>query len=296
MRRQFKSTVLSLAESDPRVLVILGDVSVYLFHDMKEKFPDRVYNMGICENTLVSVAAGLAARGFHPFVHTIAPFVTERSFEQIKLDMCYNRFGGNIVSCGASFDYTWDGVTHHCYTDLAILRLLPDIEVIQPGSRKEVDVLMRSRYDNGKTTYFRLSDHPHDIDLPVAFGEGTVLKDAGEGVTVMTAGPLLGNVLEACRDLPVNLAYFHTIKPIDRGLVERFRHTRILVVHDAFGLFESVCEIPGLDVSYQGLPDRFLGSYGKLADMRKELGLDPASLRERVQAMIRTPAGRPAGR
>jgi transketolase len=182
-------------------------------------------------------------------------------------------------------------VTHHCYTDLALLRLLPEAEVIQPGSRKEVDVLLRSRYNNGKTTYFRLSDHPHEIDLPVVFGQGVVLKDERAGVTVMTAGPLLENVLEACRDLPVNLVYFHTIKPIDRGLVERFRHTKILVVHDAFGLHESICEVPGVSAVYQGLPDRFLGSYGKIPDMRAELGLDPAGIRDRIRGMIRTEAG-----
>ena len=139
MRRQFKETLISLAEHDDRIVLILGDVSVYLFSGFKEKHPDRFYNMGICENTLVSVGAGLAAQGFRPFIHTIAPFITERSFEQIKLDMCYNGFGGNIVSCGASFDYAWDGATHHCYTDLAILRLLPGTEIIQPGSGKELD-------------------------------------------------------------------------------------------------------------------------------------------------------------
>lgn len=286
MRKQFKNTVLDLAAVDERIVVILGDVSVYLFQDFKERYPDRFYNLGICENTLVSVSAGMASQGFHPFVHTIAPFITERSLEQIKLDMCYNRFGGNIVSCGASFDYAWDGATHHAYTDLAILRLLPGMEVIQPGSRKELDILLRSQYANGNPTYFRLSDHPHDIDLPVEFGKGVVLNDAGAEVTVFTAGPLLGNVMEACRDLDVNLAYFHTIKPIDRDLVSRFRHTRILVVHDAFGLYEAVCGTPGIRATYHGLPDAFCSWYGTLHDIRKELGLDPRSIRNMIVSSV----------
>lgn len=94
---------MDLAADDDSIVMILGDVSVYLFNEFKEKYPDRFYNMGICENTLISVGAGLSSQGFSPFVHTIAPFVTERSYEQIKLDMCYNQFGGNIVSCGAYF-------------------------------------------------------------------------------------------------------------------------------------------------------------------------------------------------
>src|SRR5215510_1519961 len=98
MRRQFKNTVTELAAHDDKLIVILGDISHYLFNDFQQKYPERFYNMGICENALISVAAGLSAQGFYPFVHTIAPFITERSLEQVKLDMCYNQFGGNIVS------------------------------------------------------------------------------------------------------------------------------------------------------------------------------------------------------
>ncbi len=283
MRRQFRDTIMELAAYDDRIVMILGDVSVYLFNDFKEKYPDRFYNMGICENTLISVAAGLSSQGFFPFVHSIAPFITERSFEQIKLDMCYNQFSGNIVSCGASFDYAWDGATHHCYTDLAILRTLPGIEVIQPGSRKEVDILIRSQYRNGKPTYFRLSDNPHDIDMPVEFGKGVVLKDSGSKVTVMTAGPILGNVMDACRELDVNLVYFHTLKPIDKEIISRFKDSRILVIHDAHGLYEAVCEVPNLSVSYHGMPDEFLSCYGDLHDVRKKIALDAESITQVVR-------------
>jgi transketolase len=286
VRRQFNETVTALAEQDDRIVLIFGDVSVFLFDNFKRRFPDRFYNMGICENTLISAAAGLSSLGFHPFVHTIAPFVTERSYEQIKLDMCYNEFGGNIISCGASFDYAWDGATHHCYTDLAILRLLPGMEVIQPGSRKELDVLIRSRYDNGKPTYFRLSDHPHEVDLKIEFGKGVVIKDASAPLTVITAGPLLANVLEACSGIDVNILYFHTLKPIDRELIESYRHTQMLVVHDAFGLYEAIAQIPRLSLGYLGLPDAFCSWYGRLQDIRQRLGLDAASIRKSMLRLL----------
>lgn len=282
MRKQFRDTILDLAKSDDKIILLFGDVSVYLFNDFKIKYPDRFYNLGICENTIISAAAGLSAQGFHPFVHTLSPFISERCFEQIKLDMCYNKFGGNIVSCGASFDYAWDGVSHHSYTDMGILRMLPEMEVIQPGSRKELDILLRSQYKNGKAKYLRLSDHPHNIDLPVEFAKAAVLKGSSKKVTVMTAGPLLGNVIEACSDLSVNLVYFHTIKPIDRQAIERFRGTKILVIHDAFGLYEAICEMGDLSVSYHGLPDKFLCTYGTVAQIRKEIRLDPVSIRQTV--------------
>ena len=286
MRTQFKNTIMDLSYNDDRIVMIFGDVSVYLFNEFKEKYPDRFFNMGISENTLISVGAGLSAQKFHPFIHTIAPFITERCYEQIKLDMCYNGFGGNIVSCGASFDYAWDGATHHAYTDLAILRLLPGMEVIQPGSTKEVDILLRSQYNNGNPTYFRLSDHPHNVDVPVEFGRGVAIRDNGSKITVMTAGPLLGNVLEACRDLPVNIVYFHTIKPIDKKLIKRFCNTRILVIHDAYGLKEAISEVPELRIIYHGLPDAFNTCYGSLKDIRRHLGLDPVGIRDFVLRIL----------
>ena len=287
MRKQFKNTVMDLATNDGNIVMILGDVSVYLFNDFKEKYPDRFYNMGICENTLISVGAGLSSQGFSPFVHTIAPFVTERSYEQIKLDMCYNQFGGNILSCGASFDYAWDGATHHSYTDLAILRLLPGMEVIHPGSNKEIDALIRSQYKNGKPTYFRLSDNPHNIDIPdIEFGRAVVLQNCNSNLTVMTAGPILENVFEACKKLDVNLVYFHTIKPIDREIITAFKHTSILVIHDAFGLYEAVCEVPDLSVSCYGMPDKFCSWYGTLPGIRKKIGLDVESLSQTIQKRL----------
>ncbi len=274
---------MDIAENDAGIVLLLGDVSVYLFQDFKEKYPERFYNVGICENTMISMAAGLSSQGFVPFVHSIAPFVTERSYEQLKLDACYNQFGCNVVTCGASFDYAWDGPTHHCYTDLAILRLLPGIEVLQPGSRKELDILLRDRYNNGKTTYFRLSDYPHEIDVPVEFGKGVVIKDCGARLTVMTAGPIFGNVLEACRDADVNLVYFNTIKPMDIPLIYRFIDTEILVIHDALGLYEAICEVPDLSVSYHVLPDEFASCYGTLDEIRKQMRLDVDSLKEIIK-------------
>lgn len=286
MRKQFRDTVVELGEKDPKVVIVLGDISHYLFVPFQEKHPDRCYNMGICENALLSITAGLSAQGLHPFVHTIAPFLIERGVEQIKLDFCYNQFGGNIVTTGASFDYAWDGATHHCYTDLAILRLLPRMEVLQPGSKKELDTLIRSQYNNGNPTYFRLSDFGHTLDVPVQFGKANILKDSGAKITVMTAGPILGNVMEACKDLPVNLVYFTTLKPIDKEVIARFRDTQILVVHDAFGLKEAIHEVPDLRVSTLGIPDQYCVWYGTVHDIRKKISLDPDGIRNWVKQKL----------
>lgn len=284
MRKQFKSTVMDLAARDEKIVVLLGDVSVYLFNDFKNNYPGRFYNLGICESTLISVGAGLSLQGFRPFMHTIAPFITERCYEQIKLDLCYNRLGGSIVSCGASFDYAWDGATHHAYTDLALMRMLPEMEVFQPGSGKELDFLLKKRYDSGQPAYYRLSDNPHGIALDqVEYGRGVVIKDCGAAVTVVTAGPLLAGVLEACRDLDVNILYFHTLKPIDRKLIQLYSHTTFLIIQESYGLQEAVNEVPGINCFVHGTPGGFCNCYGTLADVRKTLRLDPRSIKTVVR-------------
>jgi transketolase len=88
--------------------------------------------------------------------------------------------------------------------------------------------------------------------------------------------------LEACRDLKVNLVYFHTIKPIDRDAILKFKNTKILVVHDAFGLYEAVCEVPNLSTACHGMPDEFFSCYGTVYDIRKKIGLDPEGIRQAI--------------
>lgn len=101
------------------------------------------------------------------------------------------------------------------------------------------------------------------------------------------AGPILGNVMEACEGLDVNLVYFHTIKPIDKKAILRFKDTEIMVFHDAFGLDEAICKVPGLDVPYHGMPDEFCCGYGTLTDTRKNIGIDPESIRKTVKRQMK---------
>lgn len=286
MREHFKDVTLELAAENDKLVVVFGDISLYLFRDFRERFPLRFFNAGICENALVSIAAGMSAVGLCPFVHTINPFLSERSFEQIKLDMSYNEFGGNIVTCGATYDYAWDGATHHCYNDIAMLRRLPGVEVMQPGSNAELEILLRDRYDNGKTSYFRISHDGHGKVLPIEFGKGVVVRGEGAALTVITAGPLLANVLAACREFSVNILYFHTIKPFDYCLLAEYRHTKLLVVEEAHGLHDAVAEAGEVLTRRHGLPDKFCGCYGTLEDVRSTFGFDIQGIRAAVKAWL----------
>ena len=158
MRKQFVLTTEDVMAKDERLVVLLGDISVFGFRNAFQQFPGRIHNIGICEQAMTSVAAGLSKEGLVPVIHSIAPFVVERCFEQIKVDFCYQKLGGNIVSVGGSYDYAALGCTHHCPGDVAILHALPGMEIVVPGAPQEYDQLFRTAYANGQPTYFRLSE------------------------------------------------------------------------------------------------------------------------------------------
>ena len=139
MRKQLVKTVSDILEKDPRVVLLLGDIGVYGFREAFEKYPKRVYNIGILEQASVGLAAGLALEGMIPIFHTIAPFMVERALEQLKVDFGYQGLGGNFISVGGSYDYASLGATHHCPGDVQILKTIPGAQIFVPGHPIEFD-------------------------------------------------------------------------------------------------------------------------------------------------------------
>jgi hypothetical protein len=121
-----------------------------------------------------------------------------------------------------------------------------------------------------------------------------VVRNVGAQWSVVTAGPLLGVVLQAAADLPINVLYCPTVRPLDAELLSAFGHTRLAVVHDATGLYEEVCVTTRRAVERHALPDRFVSCYGTLADVRREVGLDPGTVRAFLLALVRQTAGVPS--
>src|SRR5258707_3512339 len=167
MRQQMFQTVSELLESDRRLALVLADISVDSFTGALQS--ERIINVGIMEQTMTSVAAGIALEGFIPVLHSITPFLVERPFEQIKDDFCYQQLGGNFISTGASYDYSVEGMTHHGPGDVQILRSLPGMQIVVPGTPREFDVLFREAYANGSHTYYRLNLKSKHVEHAVRF-------------------------------------------------------------------------------------------------------------------------------
>ena len=155
MRKQFPKTVLEIMDKDERVVILLGDIGVFAFKEAFEKYPTRCYNMGICEQSLVGVAAGLAMAGFIPVVHTIEPFLVDRAFEQIKIDFGYQELKGNIVGVDVSETASNLGYTHQCPYALEHMLDVQGMNVYEPTSADNFDMVFRRDYDKG-LNYFRI--------------------------------------------------------------------------------------------------------------------------------------------
>lgn len=155
-RQQFPKTVLEIMDKDERVVVLLGDIGVHAFKDVFEKYPKRIYNVGILEQSMVGMAAGLAIAGFIPIVHTIEPFLVDRAFEQIKIDFGYQELKGNIVGVDVSKTASNLGYTHQCPYALEHMAHVQGMNVFDPQHACYLDIYLKENYDKG-LNYFRIS-------------------------------------------------------------------------------------------------------------------------------------------
>jgi transketolase len=292
MRKQFVNTVESQLRNDKRIVLLLGDIGVFGFRNAFKEFSDRVFNIGILEPATVSLASGLAKTGLIPIIHTIAPFLIERSFEQIKIDFGYQCLGGNFIGVGASYDYASLGCTHHCPADIGLLQNIPGMEIVVPGTGVEFDALFKESYDDGHPTYFRLSERENSVSQAVKFGKANVLKK-GSLATVVAVGPVLEGVLAATEDLDVGLLYYTTVAPFDYATLcgNLTNPAKVLLIEPFYSgslaseIYMST-KLKPLILDSIGVPREFLTHYGHAEDHDSAVGLTAKNIRERLEGLI----------
>ena len=165
MRERFARVTTELLDEHDHVAVVLAEISVDRFAAAARSHPARVINVGIREQLLVSVAGGLALTGMRPFVHTYAPFLIERPFEQLKLDLGHQDVGAVLVSVGASYDSSESGRTHQSPGDVALVSTLPDWVIEVPGHPDEAERALRRAATTEERVYVRLSDRSNDASF-----------------------------------------------------------------------------------------------------------------------------------
>ncbi|GLZ29694.1 transketolase [Lentzea sp. NBRC 105346] len=229
MRKEFAKTVIDRMQTDPRVAVVIAAIS-------RDLFPrtDRVVDVGIREQALIGVAGGLALTGLRPVVHTYAPFLVERPFEQIKLDLGHQEVGAVLVSIGASYDDPVWGRTHQAPGDVALIDTLPGWTVHVPGHTDEVGPLVEDALNRDDRVYIRLSLHENSQAYPT--GQGFTEVRRGRKGVVLAVGPVLDRVVKAVEQeqADVTVLYASTVRPFDgdglrRALDETERSDVLLV-------------------------------------------------------------------
>jgi transketolase len=215
MRETFAEVASELLDADRRTAVVLADISTDRFEDAARRHPDRVINVGIREPLMVSVAGGLALAGMRPIAHSYAPFLIERSFEQIKLDLSHQDASAVLVSVGASYDWTEGGRTHQAPGDVALIDTLPCWAIHVPGHADEAAELLRAAVRDSRPAYLRLSTRSNAKARPAAPGGALDVVRHGRRAVVLAVGPMLDPVLRATADLDVSVAYATTVRPFD---------------------------------------------------------------------------------
>lgn len=293
MRVVFVDTVLDALEQDSRVAVVTADISASAFAKARARYPDRVVNVGIREQTMIGVAGGLALTGFRPVVHSYTPFLVERPFEQIKLDLGHQDVGAVLVSIGASYDDPVWGRTHQAPGDVALIDSLPGWTIHVPGHADEVEPLLRNALASDDRVYLRLSTRANSAPQPV-FEGFTVLREGGSGVLI-AVGPVLDDVLTAVSTMDVTVLYASTIRPFDhvglRRAVAAARPDVVLVEPYLRGtssheVAEALGDVPHRLRALGVRRDAEVHAYGTAADHDRLHGIDAAGIAEAVRSLF----------
>lgn len=305
MRDHFIKKLTELAEQNPRITLVTGDLGFGVFDEYRERFPKQFINAGVAEQNMTGLATGLALEGRIVFTYSIANFSTLRCLEQIRNDACYHGANVKVVSIGGGFSYGQLGISHHATEDLAIMRSLPDITVVSPCGYWETMEATEAIINHPGTCYLRLDkssgDDARKGDEQFKIGKARILCE-GDDCAIIVTGGILEEVWEAVSMLKLQgiqprIISAHSIKPFDSGTVlQACRDTgKIITVeeHSIHGGLGSLMAETLLD--HGVLPDKFLrigleagfsSIVGSQKYLRRQYGLDAESISKRIHALL----------
>ncbi len=303
-RESFGEAVTALAAENPNIVVLDADLAEATKTGIfKKKYPERFFDCGIAEQNMIGIAAGLATCGKIPFAASFAMFAAGRAFEQVRNSVGYPHLNVKIAGSHAGISVGEDGATHQCCEDLALMRTIPGMVVLNPADHYEMLAAVKAAAAYEGPVYIRLgrlaveSVHNND-DYTFELGKGITLRD-GKDITVVATGLMVQEAVKAAQDLEAQgidarVIDIHTIKPLDVDLlVKAARETgRIVTVeeHNVIGgLGEAVAsclsEICPTPVTKIGIYDQF-GHSGPAVDLLKEFGLSAENIAATVKKVL----------
>ena len=297
MRSVFADQITKLAADDERVVLLFGDIGDKLFYRFKERFPKRFYNCGGAEQNMIGVSAGMALSGLRPVVYTITPFTTIPCYEQIRVDLCYQRAPVVVVGTGAGLSCAELGPTHRSLEDLAIMRVLPEMTVLAPCDELELRAGLAAALKLDGPAYIRIGKggepRVHAKLSDFAVGRAVTLSQ-GTDICLVATGTIVPSASAAAeilrqRGFSVGVISMPTIKPLDTQCLARifagYRMVATIEEHSRIGglgsaVAEWCADAPAARAQHVifGADDRFLHEIGSQEYARRVSGLAMESI------------------
>lgn len=304
-RESYGNALVELGKEKEDLVVLDADLAAATKTGIfKKAFPERHIDCGIAEANMTGIAAGMSTCGYVPFISTFAMFAAGRSFEQVRNSIGYPHLNVKIGATHAGISVGEDGATHQCNEDLALMREIPGMVVINPSDDIEAKAAVRAAYEHAGPVYLRfgrlavpvINDRP---DYHFEIGKGVVLKE-GTDVTIFATGLCVSSALEASEKLKedgidAEIVNIHTIKPIDRELVIASAKKTGKVVtaeeHSVIGgLGSAVAEVLSEEAPTKllriGVGDVF-GESGPAKELVAKYGLDGTGIYEKVKKFVK---------
>jgi len=296
MRNTFINTLCELSEKHDDIFLLCGDLGYSVLEGFAQQFPERFLNVGIAEQNMTQVAAGLALEGFNVFTYSIGNFPTLRCMEQIRYDVCYHEANVKVVAIGAGYAYGPLGVSHHTTEDIAMLRSLPNMTVCAPADPIEAKVVAQFMASYDGPGYVRLNKTGeacvHSTTTSLALSPGKLIEViGGRDVAVLVNGAILGSVMGDLKQSGVPWAVFsapfvgrYDVDEINR-LGQRFSRIITVEEHQLNGGFGSSIVEAFSDLYADGkigrmpriqriaIPNQFIGVSGSQSYLRRAMGL-----------------------
>ncbi|MBI2454398.1 MAG: transketolase [Parcubacteria group bacterium] len=308
MRTTFIKTVIEAAEKDESIFFLTGDLGFGVVEPFRDKFPGRFLNVGVAEQNMVGIAAGLALSGKSPIVYSIATFAAFRPFEFIRNDVCYQNLKVLIVGVGAGFSYPQYAATHQAIDDVAVMSALPNLVILNPGDPIEAKLATLAALSYHGPVYLRIGKKGepdiHESEPVFKIGHAITLQDGGD-VVVIATGNILENASKAvqilrAKDLSVRFVSMPTLRPLDKEVVRKAaRETRLIATVEEGcefgGLGTAVAEVlsertvPKMGLVKIALPQHYPSEIGSQTYMRSIYGLTPEAIAEKIYQNLTLP-------
>lgn len=304
-RDGFGKALLELGEKDPRVVVLCADLAESTrVLPFKEKWPDRYVELGVAEQNLATVAAGLANYGKIPFIASYAAFSPGRNNEQIRTTISLNNLPVKIVGAHAGVSVGPDGATHQALEDIALMRVQPHMTVLSPCDSEEARKATLAAVEVPGPVYIRLAREKTPVmttkESPFTVGKAEVVWESDERpeVAMFATGPLLYNALQAAKKLehavPTVVVNVHTVKPLDAEVIEMAKQAGAAVTVEehqiAGGLGSAIAELLAREypvpVEFVGVKDRF-GQSGEPKELIEHYEMGVAHIAAAVKKVLR---------